>query len=125
MTRTGSVRRTSVFTIPEQSADRDCNGTITAIQYCYDARNFRVGRTVNVFNLLLLTRNTRRLLFDVDSSLSLYTTLREDICTATSSSRSACCDTFEIQSIDEQIQLTSSSLLYAITNRNDDLRPTV
>ncbi len=109
-----------VFTIPALSAERDCSGTIVAIQYCYRARNQTMN--VNVFDFLVLTQNGRQLY--INSSFSVYTTPRDEICTLQNqrSLNLFCCDQFNITP-SHQIQLSNSNFTYGVVTRDNNTRP--
>ena len=120
--RTRNVGNTYIFTIPALSEVPTCtNGTIMAIQYCYEDR---LQDSVRIFDLLMLNRSGERG-FNVISSLSVQSPqTRSDICTVTNSNRgrSVCCDIFNISPSD-QIKLPPSGLTYGVVNRNGDNRP--
>ena len=60
-------RRAYIYTIPPESAQRNCSGTVTAVEFCYRVREMdevRSGETKEVFYFLSLTQdssNQRRL----------------------------------------------------------------
>ncbi len=63
-----------IFTIPPVSSQRDCSGTVVAMQFCYEYRDNRsLGTTVNAFQFFTLTRDGIE--FTVDSSFTVQTTL--------------------------------------------------
>lgn len=48
---------TYIFTIPAESEQRNCSGTVLSIQYCYEASNETIGSNQHIFNLLVLQQN--------------------------------------------------------------------
>ena len=116
LTQTAGERNAYIFTIPAQSAERICTGTIVAVQYCYDSNG--IQDDIHVFDLLTVTRSDTS--FTITSSLSVKTNPQFDMCTSGTSP--ICCDRFDIAPRD-QIQLTSSSLIYGMVNRNNFVLP--
>ena len=54
---TAIAGHTYIFTIPPVSAERNCTGTVIALQYCHvDRRNLNVQRR-EIFNLFLLSED--------------------------------------------------------------------
>ena len=70
---------TYFFTVPAESASRNCSGDAVSIQYCYRARDSDRDASINIFNLLAVDRNG--LEFTIINSTAIQTTPQDSICT--------------------------------------------
>lgn len=112
---------TYIFTIPAESAERNCTGRVVGIQYCYQAGSLDIDNNKNIFNLLHLNRNGFD--FTVNSSFTEQTTPRESFCTNPSGMiQRVCCDTATLGMMD-QFQLSSTSYTFAVMLINNNVRP--
>ncbi len=110
---------TFFFTVPAESASRNCSGDAVFIQYCYRARDGDKNE-VRIFNLLAVDRN--ELQFTIISSTPIQTTPQDSICTDPEGRiQQICCDTTPLSGF--QIPPSEYTFGIVITNRN--VRPLV
>ena len=71
---------TIIFSIPPRSPERNCSGTVTTLQYCYEATtNFlRNSQARNIFNFATLNKNGSR--FTVNETFRATTIPRDSGC---------------------------------------------
>ena len=81
---------TFVYTLPPESALRNCTGTVTAIEYCYLASQLDTS-SMEIFELHILTRDGS--LFQIERSISIWSTPTSSICHPASLFDMVCCDT--------------------------------
>ena len=120
---TSSNGVTYIFTIPAESAERNCTGNIVAIQYCYETRNREIGSSneINVFNFLHMNRSG--FVFTVTGSFTEQTSPQDSFCTAsTGGVQQICCDTATLDMMD-QFQLPTTSYTFAVMAINNNARP--
>ena len=119
---TSSNGVTYIFTIPAESAERNCTGNVVAIQYCYETRSSQIGSNeINGFNFLHMNRNG--LVFTVTGSFTEQTTPQESICTIPMGMiQQVCCDTATLDMMN-QFQLPTTSYTFAVMIINNDARP--
>ncbi len=109
---------THFFTVPAESASRNCSGDVVSIRYCYRARNRDIDASINIFNLLAVNRN--ELQFTIIRSTTIQTTPRNSICTDPPGSiRQICCDTTPLSGL----QIPSSEYTFGIVITNANVRP--
>lgn len=121
LTITGQSGATYVFTVPEQSAERNCSGTVVSFQYCYQARNGDIGQTRDVFALIALTRNG--LQFNVTARMRVQTTPQNSIlCTDRPGRMQKICCTTRNLSPSEQLQVPVSNFTFGVVNTNNNTR---
>ena len=115
---------TYIFTIPAESAERNCTGNVMAIQYCYETRSGQIGsREINVFNFLHMNRSG--FAFTVTSSFTELerTSPQDSFCTASMEGvQQVCCETATLDMMD-QFQLPTTSYTFAVMIINNDARP--
>ena len=110
-----------IFTIPAESSERICTGNVVAIQYCYETKDNRINRTVNIFNFLHMNRSGFD--FTVTSSFMERTTPQDSFCTdLTGEIQQICCDTATLDVMD-QFQLPTTNYTFAVMIINNDARP--
>ena len=104
------------FTIPPESAERNCSGTVVAIQYCHRASQHCINSTQDVFSFHSVTRDD--LVFTVTSSFTVRTTPLESKCTQVSSNGQntiyLCCDTSTL-SAGNQLSILPGSYTFGVT----------
>ncbi len=107
---------TYFFTVPAESASRNCSGSI---QYCYRARNSDRNEVRAVFNLLAVDRNG--LQFIIINSTTIQTTPQDSICTDPNEGKiqQMCCDTTPLSGL----KIPSSRYIFGIVITNKDVRP--
>ena len=115
-------RRAYIYTIPPESAQRDCSGTVTAVEYCYRATRPDFQQTKYVFYILSLTRSinqtNNRTQFTVNRRININSTASNNIC-ASNSDRPwlfVCC---ENKSLEYHLQIPSSTFTFGIVARKD------
>ena len=64
------------FTIPPESAERNCSGTVVAIQYCYRVHQNLINSAQDVFSFHSVTRDG--FVFTVTSSFTVRTTPHQE-----------------------------------------------
>lgn len=70
---------TYIYTIPAESAERDCRGIAIAMEYCYTTSINSKRLRINVFNFLVLTQDGQQ--FTINNRLRIRSTPRSTICT--------------------------------------------
>lgn len=118
LTETGNKGTTYVFTIPPESTERNCSGTVMAIQFCYQARARDIGRTRNVFDFIILTRNGQEL--TVTERRKVKVVPSDTTCTNPPGSIERVCCT--MQKFTEQFELPSSNFTFGVVNRMNRVR---
>ena len=117
-TPTGGNRFGYIFTIP---ADRDCTGSVVALQYCYQAKNRNIGDRNGVFKFAHLTRNGHQI--TLGNSFDVQTTPQNDACTAPMGAiQQICCATTTL-SATNRFQIPSPSYTFAIILIGSDIQP--
>ena len=115
---------TYYFTIPPESAERNCSGTVVAIQYCHRASQYRINYKQNVFSFRSVTRDD--LVFTVTSSFTVKTTPLESECTEVPDDSQAtiylCCDTTTL-SADNQLSISPESYTFGVTIVEHNVAP--
>ena len=111
---------TYFFTIPPESAERNCSGTVVAIQYCYRVHQNLINSAEDVFSFHSVTRDG--LVFTVTSSFTVTTTPLESICTQVSGNHYLCCDTTTL-SADNQLSISSESYTFGVTIIDNNVTP--
>ncbi len=92
-----------IYSVPEDA--QRCSGTVTGVQYCYQA-----GQSVN-FNLVIFDKpvySTGSLQYNVNQVISITNGTSGSMC-----SRSVCC-AFSTFNADAQFQLETSAFTYGI-----------
>lgn len=110
---------TIIFSIPPRSPERNCSGTVTALQYCYESTaEFldRGQRNINIFWLLTLSRNGSR--FTVSRRYMARTTPRDSVCVNSSETRRVCC-----AETARNFQITASTHWFGVTVLGQNRRP--
>ena len=112
---------TYFFTIPPESADRNCSGTVAAIQYCYQVHRNRINSAEDVFSFHSVTRDG--FVFTVTSSFTVRTTPhQEGECTQVSSSDLyLCCDTTTLS--DNQLRISPERYTFGVTINSAQVTP--
>ncbi len=104
---------THIFTIPPLSPDRNCSGTVTAIQYCYRAEG-EDSNARSAFKYLSMTVDEEGI-FTVERILDVETTPLSETCSTIEMSQSRiCCATTPLLS-SNQFQIASSNHTFGIT----------
>lgn len=105
---------TYIFTIPSMSAQRNCSGTVVAIQYCYQHSNAVMGSGRNAFHFLILTRNesqfTVKQNFVITASLNNTCRMKHIIC----------CDRMALN-VSDQFQIYSTVFTFGVVVGNISL----
>ena len=115
------IRRAYIYTIPPESAQRDCSGTVTAVEYCYRAtrRDLEWQEKNDVFYILSLTPSVNqtdsRTQFTVNRRIRINSTASGNICTV-SRFWYVCC---ENKSLEYQLQIPSSNFTFGIVTKKD------
>ena len=118
---TSSNGVTYIFTIPAESAERNCTGNVVAIQYCYETRDNQIdSNEITVFNFLHMNRSG--LVFTVTGSFTEQTSPQNRFCTNSMGMKQICCDTATLDMMD-QFQLPTTSYIFAVMVINNDARP--
>ncbi len=118
LTDSESRGTTYFFTVPAESASRNCSGDVVSIQYCYQARDSDRNRVRTVFNLLAVNRNG--LQFTIISSTPIQTTPQDSICTDPGGFiQQICCDTTPLSGL----HVPPSEYTFGIVITNRDVRP--
>ncbi len=105
---------THIFTIPPESASRNCSGSLVSIQYCYPARDSDINVEQTIFILSSLVSLNQLGLFEVISTTTIRTTPRNSKCTETGPFKIMCCDTTPLSGL----QITSSEYVFGVTITN-------
>ena len=111
---------TYFFTIPPE---RNCSGTVVAIQYCYGAGQNRINNEQDVFSFHSVTRDG--FVFTVTSSFTVRTTPQESKCTdveINGQTRYLCCDTTTL-SAENQFCISPKSYTFGVTIVNHRVLP--
>lgn len=106
---------TYIFTILPESAQRNCSGSVIAIQYCYEPRVLNASK--RTFEFLSLIQDGQQ--FTVNRTFRINSTPTSLICTNSSTSediRETCCDTTTLEDT-TPFQIPSSSYTFGITIR--------
>lgn len=111
---------TFIFTIPF-SEKQKCSGNVISFQYCYQARNWDIGRTHSVFHFLSLARDG--LQFAVKRRYTVQTTPGEKICTKLQYSRTfTCCDKTDLD-VGTQLLIPPEDYTFGIVTASSAVRP--
>lgn len=119
---TSSKATTYIFTIPAESAERNCSGDVVAIQYCYEARNNNFNDDILSFNILSMVRDGFN--FTVISSLPVTTTPSSAICLdpdGPGGIQAICCDTHTLDPNTLALPSSIFTVGYMVVHR--DVRP--
>ena len=108
---------TYFFTIPPESAERNCSGTVVAIQYCYWVHKNRINSTQDVFSFHSVTRDG--FVFTVNNSFTERTTPLESKCTEISGKHYFCCDTATLS----ELSISSESYTFGVTIVDNEVTP--
>ncbi len=108
------INVTYFFTVPAESASRNCSGDVVSIQYCYRARNINQRR--NPFVLLDVARNG--LEFTIINRTFVRTNSTDSTCTASAGSF-ICCDTTSL--ITRGFEAPSSEYTFGIVDTSNTL----
>ena len=112
---------TYFFIIPPESAERNCSGTVVAIQYCYRVHRNRINSAQDVFSFHSVTRDG--FVFTVNSSFTVRTTPhQESECTNIMGMHYFCCDTTTL-SADNQLSISSESYTFGVTIIDNQVTP--
>ena len=111
---------TYFFTIPPESAERNCSGTVVTIQYCYRVRWNIINSTQDVFSFHSVTRDGFN--FTVTSSFTVRTTPHQESECAQVEKFYLCCDTTTL-SADNQLSISPESYTFGVTIVNSDVTP--
>ncbi len=76
-----TTERTHIFTIPPESASRNCSGSLVSIQYCYRARDRNINVEQTIFILSSLVSRNEHGLFEVKNITTIRNTPRNSTCT--------------------------------------------
>ena len=114
-------RRAYIYTIPPESAQRDCSGNVTAVEYCYRAIRIDLNQTKDVFYILSLTPSTlenNRIQFTVNRRIKINSTASDSICTSIPDHpwHLVCC---ENKSLEYQFPSSNFTLNFGIVARKD------
>ena len=114
-------RRVYIYAIPPESAQRDCSGTVTAVEYCYRETRPELQQTKDVFYILSLTpsinQTDNRTQFTVNRRIIINSTASDDKC-AVFEDRPwlyVCCENKSLV----KYQIPSSNFTFAIVARKD------
>ena len=114
-----SDRVTYIFTIPPESAERNCSGTVVAIQYCYRVHRDLINSTQDVFSFHSMTRD--KLAFTVTSSFTVTTTPHQKSeCKKISGKHYLCYDTATLSA-----DISPDNYTFGVTIVNKDVMPYV
>ncbi len=109
---------TYFYTVPAESASRNCSGDVVSIQYCYRARNSDRNNVRTVFTLLAVNRSG--LQFTTILSIAIQTTPQDSICTDPQGDiQQICCDTTPLSGL----QIPPSEYTFGIVITNANVRP--
>ncbi len=105
-------RATHIFTIPPESASRNCSGGLVSIQYCYRARDTDINVEQTIFILSSLISLNQQGLFEVKNITTISSTPRNSTCTDVSGRiQQICCDTTPLSGF----QIPSSEYTFGVT----------
>ena len=114
-------RRAYIYTIPPESAQRDCSGTVTAVEYCYKAARGQLQQTKDVFYILSLTpsvnqRNNKTQFTVVNRRITITSTASSNICAVNQDRQSefVCCENKSLE-----YEIPSSNFTFGIVARNN------
>ena len=111
---------TYFFTIPPESAERNCSGTVVAIQYCYRVHEDLISSAEDVFSFHSVNRDG--FVFTVTSSFTVRTTPhQESECTQVEKFY-LCCDTTTL-SADNQLSISPESYTFCVTITDKEVTP--
>lgn len=115
---------TYIYTIPAESAERDCGGIATALEYCYKTNISSKGLRINVFNFLVLSQDGQQ--FTIRDRFRVRSTPETSMCTSISTFvmfeehpqdvALVCCDRFTI-SRSRQFEVTQSPVTIGVLGR--------
>ena len=112
---------TYIFTIPPESAERNCSGTVVAIQYCYWVHKDNIGSIHDVFSFHSVTRDG--FAFAVTDSFTVRTTQhQESDCRKIMGKDYLCCDTTTLGA-DNQLSISTDNYTFGVTIVNDQVKP--
>ena len=113
---------TFVFNLPPVPTERNCSGTVIAIEFCYQIRSIDITDRINVFNFLTLSRNGQQ--YTVTDRLRVRTTPSQSICVNSTAPGSEdlviCCDR-ESEGPRREFPISPSEYSFAILVRNGKL----
>ncbi len=105
-------KATHIFTIPPESASRNCSGSLVSIQYCYRARDADINVEQTIFILSSLISLNQHGLFEVINTTIVRNTPRNSICTDPPGNiEQICCDTTPLSGL----QISSSEYIFGVT----------
>ena len=113
--------RVYIYTIPPESAQRDCSGTVTAVEYCYRAirRDVNMQETKDVFYILSLTpsvnQTNNRTQFTVNRRININSTASDNICAVNQDRQFqyVCCENKNLE-----YHIPSSNFTFGIVTRD-------
>ena len=111
---------TYFFTIPPESTERNCSGTVAAIQFCYQVHQNLINSAQDVFSFHSVTRDG--FVFTVTSSFTVRTTPLESDCNTMLGTSYFCCDTATLSS-DNQLSISPDAYSFGVTILGDDVMP--
>ncbi len=107
--------RLYILPLPSLSPQRDCNGSVLSIGYCYAARPSNLGRSLPIFTFLSLTQDGFQ--FTVDQRFTVRSTPLRNICSSLSPSEAVvCCDRM-VLSREREFALPTSSYTFGLVVR--------
>ena len=114
---------TYVFTIPAESAERNCSGNVLAIQYCYEARSNDYNDDIKILDILLLVRDDFH--FTVNSSFPVEASPNSAICVDPDDKDidRVCCDTLTLDPNIQSLTIPPSSFTIGYTVVDNNVRP--
>ncbi len=105
-------RATHIFTIPPESASRNCSGSLVSIQYCYRARDRDINVEQTIFDLSSLISLNQHGLFEVNNITTISSTPRNSTCTDPPGDiQQICCDTTSLSGL----QIPTSEYIFGVT----------
>ena len=111
---TASEGAVYIFTVPPESAERNCTGIATAIQYCFEASNGDIEHDLTAFEFRHMTRNG--FAFTVTGTFLVQSIPQNSFCTEPQGGFGLaifCCHTVNIKTTN-RFQLASSSYTFAL-----------
>ena len=125
-----SNESTYFFTIPSESAERNCSGTVVAgtvvagtvvaIQYCYRFNRNRMNIEQDVFSFHSVTRDG--FVFTVTSSFTVRTTPLDGECNTMLGANYFCCGTTTLSAA-SQLSISPDAYSFGVTILSDDVMP--
>lgn len=118
---------TYIFDLPPLSQERNCSGTVLAVQYCYHA-NLRItgsllGQALEIFEFLPMNRDDFQ--FTVASTITVQSTPSHNICSVVLNSGNiqfSCCDVASLTI--RPTVISESRFTFGIqTSQNSNIRP--